>query len=101
MAETTMKMPALSASDTPVGIPSKLDSKMPSGDSQSRPPQGEDGSQYVTGFKLVIIIASVSLACFLMLIDTMVISTAIPRITDEFNSLASVGWYASAYQFGR
>lgn len=26
---------------------------------------------------------------------------AIPRITNEFHSLADVGWYASAYQFGR
>ncbi|OAG01867.1 MFS transporter [Paraphaeosphaeria sporulosa] len=30
----------------------------------------------------------------------MIVSTAIPRITDEFHSLADVGWYASAYQFG-
>ncbi|KAI1204467.1 MFS general substrate transporter [Annulohypoxylon truncatum] len=30
----------------------------------------------------------------------MIVSTAIPRITNEFHSLADVGWYASAYQFG-
>ncbi|KAI2602756.1 major facilitator superfamily domain-containing protein [Hypoxylon sp. NC1633] len=60
----------------------------------------KEESQYVTGIKLGIIVASVALACFLMLVDTMVISTAIPRITDEFQSLADVGWYASAYQFG-
>ncbi|KAI1370090.1 major facilitator superfamily domain-containing protein [Hypoxylon crocopeplum] len=60
----------------------------------------KDESKYVTGIKLGIIVASVALACFLMLVDTMVISTAIPRITDEFQSLADVGWYASAYQFG-
>ncbi|KAK0712206.1 efflux pump [Apiosordaria backusii] len=56
--------------------------------------------QYVTGFKLGVIVASVALGCFLMLVDTMVISTAIPQITDEFLSLTDVGWYASAYQFG-
>jgi hypothetical protein len=78
---------------------------------------------YVTGWKLVVVVAGVALACFLMLIDTMIISTvsplyrhaalrtdcvsfifslqAIPRITDDFNSLADIGWYASAYQFGR
>lgn len=75
--------------------------------------------QYVTGIKLALVVASVALGCFLMLVDTMVISTvstsvstaqlmmssqrfsqAIPRITDEFRSLADVGWYASAYQFG-
>ncbi|KAI1416184.1 efflux pump [Hypoxylon sp. FL1857] len=57
-------------------------------------------NEYVTGIKLGLIVASVALACFLMLLDTMVVSTAIPRITDTFNSLPDVGWYASAYQFG-
>ncbi|KAI1089139.1 efflux pump [Rostrohypoxylon terebratum] len=60
----------------------------------------DNSNQYVTGVKLVLIVASVALACFLMLLDTMVVSTAIPRITDTFNSLPDVGWYASAYQFG-
>ncbi|KAF3764671.1 MFS general substrate transporter [Cryphonectria parasitica EP155] len=46
---------------------------------------------YVTGVRLAVIIGSVSLACFLMLVDTMIISTAIPRITDTFNSLPDVG----------
>ncbi|KAF2757491.1 MFS general substrate transporter [Pseudovirgaria hyperparasitica] len=57
-------------------------------------------TEYVTGFKLVLIVASMALACFLMLLDTMIVSTAVPRITDTFNSLPDVGWYASAYQFG-
>ncbi|EZF71166.1 hypothetical protein H105_06573 [Trichophyton soudanense CBS 452.61] len=56
--------------------------------------------EYVTGFKLFLIVSSVALACFLMLLDTMVIGTAIPHITNTFNSLPDVGWYASAYQFG-
>ncbi|KAI0896126.1 efflux pump [Annulohypoxylon nitens] len=60
----------------------------------------DNPNEYVTGIKLVLIVASVALACFLMLLDTMVVSTAIPRITDTFNSLPDVGWYASAYQFG-
>ncbi|KAI3390912.1 hypothetical protein diail_8425, partial [Diaporthe ilicicola] len=36
--------------------------------------QGE-GSQYVTGYKLAVVVASVALSCFLMLLDTMIIST--------------------------
>ncbi|KAI0173703.1 efflux pump [Hypoxylon sp. FL1284] len=56
--------------------------------------------EYVTGFRLALIVGNVALACFLMLLDTMVVSTAIPKITDTFNSLPDVGWYASAYQFG-
>ncbi|CAG8955746.1 hypothetical protein HYFRA_00011012 [Hymenoscyphus fraxineus] len=60
----------------------------------------DSNPDYVTGMKLVLVVASVALSCFLMLVDTMVISTAIPRITNQFSSLADVGWYASAYQFG-
>ncbi|KAK8139993.1 major facilitator superfamily domain-containing protein [Apiospora sp. TS-2023a] len=61
-----------------------------------------DGVQpeYVTGIRLALVITNVIIACFLMLVDTMVVSTAIPRITDEFRSLADVGWYAGVYQFG-
>ncbi|KZZ97690.1 efflux pump [Moelleriella libera RCEF 2490] len=60
----------------------------------------ENICDYVTGYKLAIIMASICLSCARMLLDTMIISTAIPRITDTFNSLPDVGWYASAYQFG-
>lgn len=61
----------------------------------------EPSAEYVTGLKLAVIVAAVSVASFLMLLDTMIVSTAIPRITDDFHSLADVGWYASAYQFGQ
>ncbi|GAP91475.2 putative efflux pump [Rosellinia necatrix] len=56
--------------------------------------------EYVTGIKLAVIIATVAFASFLILLDNMIVSTAIPRITDEFHSLGDIGWYASAYQFG-
>ncbi|KAI0964897.1 major facilitator superfamily domain-containing protein [Xylaria arbuscula] len=59
-----------------------------------------DADEYVTGHKLVILVACIAMSCFLVLIDTMVVSTAVPKITDQFKSLADVGWYASAYQFG-
>ncbi|PHH81613.1 hypothetical protein CDD82_363 [Ophiocordyceps australis] len=78
--------------------------------------------EYATGFKLFIITAIVAFATFLMLLDNMIVSTvgvplemmhmaklaqangaiqAIPAITNQFHSLSDVGWYASAYQFGR
>ncbi|KAH8807531.1 major facilitator superfamily transporter [Xylogone sp. PMI_703] len=37
------------------------------------------------------------LAVLLIALDRTVIATAIPRITDAFNSLDDVGWYGSAY----
>ncbi|KAK9438051.1 efflux pump [Metarhizium brunneum] len=81
------------AEPTPMQGPDEKDAPM----ADSKP---QNGVGYVTGLKLALIVGSVALACFLMLLDTMIISTAIPRITDTFNSLPDVGWYASAYQFG-
>ncbi|KAK4199272.1 putative multidrug efflux system protein [Triangularia verruculosa] len=54
--------------------------------------------QYVEGFKLVTLLASVTVVVFLMMLDTSILATAIPRITDEFSSLSDVGWYTSIYQ---
>ncbi|KAE8445747.1 hypothetical protein EG329_012926 [Mollisiaceae sp. DMI_Dod_QoI] len=57
----------------------------------------EDEYEYITGIKLFLAMVGVVLACFLMLLDTSIITTAIPRITSDFNSLKDVGWYGSAY----
>lgn len=50
-----------------------------------------------SGWRMTIITISLCLGVFLSALDNDIISTAIPRITDEFDSLADVGWYASAY----
>ncbi|KAI9163416.1 major facilitator superfamily domain-containing protein [Paramyrothecium foliicola] len=60
-------------------------------------PKREDGSEYPRGIKLFVILLALCLAVFLMALDNSVIATAIPRITDEFNSVTDVGWYGSAY----
>jgi hypothetical protein len=44
--------------------------------------------------------ACVTLVAFLTLLDTAIVATAVPRITDTFHSLKDVGWYAGAYQLG-
>ena len=59
--------------------------------------QSTEQQEYITGFKLASVIISVSLVAFLMLLDTSIIATAIPRITTEFHSLPDVGWYGAAY----
>jgi MFS family permease len=64
-------------------------------------PQGYDESKepdHINGMPLVALMVCVCLVCFLLLLDTSIIATAIPRITDEFHSLRDVGWYGSAYQ---
>ncbi|KAJ5206628.1 hypothetical protein N7472_003076 [Penicillium cf. griseofulvum] len=47
--------------------------------------------------RVVCLIVSAFVAMFLVALDRTIISTAIPKITDDFNSLDDVGWYGSAY----
>ncbi|KAH6611957.1 efflux pump protein [Boeremia exigua] len=57
----------------------------------------QDERIYLEGFRLAIVLASVTLVTFLVLLDTSILGTAIPRITTEFHSLSDVGWYIGAY----
>ena len=57
-------------------------------------------STFITGIPLYLVILATTLAASLLFLDTAIIASAIPRITDEFNSLPDVGWYGSAYQLG-
>lgn len=56
-----------------------------------------DEVEYPSGAKLAIITVSLCLSVLLMALDNTIIATAIPKITDDFNSLNDVGWYGSAY----
>ncbi|KAI1623641.1 major facilitator superfamily domain-containing protein [Exophiala viscosa] len=67
------------------------------GPSPSQEQSPEDETEYPSGMAVVLIMASVWLAFFLVALDRTILATAIPRITDQFSSLDDVGWYASAY----
>ncbi|KAJ5364122.1 uncharacterized protein N7496_009835 [Penicillium cataractarum] len=54
--------------------------------------------EYITGLKLGMVVVGVTLVCFLVLLDTSIIVTAIPVITTQFHSLEDLGWYGSSYQ---
>lgn len=56
-----------------------------------------EATTYMSGFKLVVVLVALCLANFLVALDTTILSTAIPVISDEFHSLPDVGWYVSAY----
>lgn len=81
-----------------------------------------DNYEYVTGIKLALILAAVTLVYFLIMLDGSIVATvgtyllwivshvvnselilsqAIPKITTEFHSLLDVGWYGSAYQLAK
>ncbi|KAJ7045128.1 putative efflux pump antibiotic resistance protein [Mycena alexandri] len=52
---------------------------------------------YLSGTRLVVLMFALGLSVFLVALDNTIIDTAVPKITDEFNSLSDVGWYSSAY----
>jgi MFS family permease len=59
------------------------------------PSQTEPFNPRAPSFILVII--AVYCAFFLIALDRMIIATAIPAITNTFDSISDIGWYGSAY----
>ncbi|KEY80158.1 MFS toxin efflux pump [Aspergillus fumigatus] len=53
--------------------------------------------EHLKSWKLGFVMASISLVIFCMSLDNTILATAIPKITDQFNSLDDVGWYGSSY----
>ncbi|KAF2272093.1 putative MFS aflatoxin efflux pump [Westerdykella ornata] len=58
---------------------------------------GTNSSQQPSTSTTALILISVFLSLLLVGLDRTIVSTAIPRIADEFHSLDDVGWYGSAY----
>lgn len=54
--------------------------------------EAEEDLNYPHGMKLFIILGALCLAVFLVALDQTIISTAIPKITDHFNSIQDIGW---------
>ncbi|KAK1760409.1 major facilitator superfamily domain-containing protein [Echria macrotheca] len=64
-------------------------------------PTGTTTSQntivYPEGARLALIMTSLYISVFLIALDRLIISTAIPEITNEFHSVTDIGWYGSGY----
>ncbi|KUI71864.1 Putative HC-toxin efflux carrier TOXA [Cytospora mali] len=58
----------------------------------------EDETNYPTGIRFWLIILCNVLVLVLIGLDGNIISTAVPSITDEFHTVADVGWYSSAFR---
>lgn len=58
----------------------------------------EDESKYPTGFRFTMIMVSLMLGLVIIGLDGSVISTAVPSITNDFRTIADIGWYFSAYR---
>ncbi|KAJ5612142.1 hypothetical protein N7510_005336 [Penicillium lagena] len=57
----------------------------------------QDDQEYPSSWRLTLITIALCLCVFCVALDNTIIATAIPKITDQFNSLNDVGWYGSAY----
>ncbi|KAI0521401.1 MFS general substrate transporter [Xylaria bambusicola] len=62
-------------------------------------PPVDDDSQYPPFWKLVLLTIGLLFALFLVSLDSTILATAIPAITNEFNSLNDVAWYGASYLF--
>jgi EmrB/QacA subfamily drug resistance transporter len=71
----------------------------PSGEACDAPETAPEDSDiiYPSGAKLAFILFGLCTGIFLVALDRTIISTAIPKITDEFNALTDIGWLGSAY----
>lgn len=54
-------------------------------------------TQYLSGWRLAMVIMSLYLGTFVMALDTNIIGVAVPKISSEFQALEDVAWYGSAY----
>ncbi|ORX94423.1 putative efflux pump antibiotic resistance protein [Clohesyomyces aquaticus] len=94
---------AMAAEETSSSSPSILNVPAVSvaGDSdnenQEKPEQPMTDDQYPHGIKLVLLAGASVIAVFLIALDQTIVGTAIPKITDEFDGLSDVSWYAAAY----
>ncbi|OJJ97023.1 hypothetical protein ASPACDRAFT_81137 [Aspergillus aculeatus ATCC 16872] len=53
--------------------------------------------EYPGPVQVALIMICILCAIFIMSLDRTIIATAIPQITNEFNSLGDIGWYGSAF----
>jgi MFS family permease len=57
----------------------------------------EESHDYPQGIRLLLITLALVLSVFLSALDSTIVATAIPTITNQFGHLDDVTWYSSAY----
>ncbi|KAJ5713617.1 uncharacterized protein N7483_010798 [Penicillium malachiteum] len=71
----------------------------PSDEIEGTRPAEDVADPGMTGLSIIAIVSGLTLAIFLMSLDSSIIATAIPVITSQFNSTEDIAWYGSAYSF--
>ncbi|KAL4883844.1 major facilitator superfamily domain-containing protein [Aspergillus karnatakaensis] len=88
---------ASTLASTLAGTPPRLSPSPTSRVEETNHADEEPEPKYPSLFKLVLITTGLCLAVFCLALDNTILTTAIPKITDDFQSLSDVGWYGSAY----
>lgn len=57
----------------------------------------EEEIQYPTGAQLWLNMSAVMMVCFLHGLDLTIIAVAVPSLTDQFKTVADIGWYSAVY----
>lgn len=110
---TTARMsPSPSVYARPAQVPSEL-SRVPSASHSMQPVEqfelestanptasnaAEDETQYPGRGTQALVFFVATLAIVLARLNSTVVSTAVPHITDEFGTIADVGWYSAGYR---
>ncbi|PYH92892.1 MFS general substrate transporter [Aspergillus ellipticus CBS 707.79] len=67
-------------------------------ESDPKPEPDIDPALYPRGIQFTLISLSLCFCVFLVGLDATILTTAVPSITDEFGSVADVGWYDAAFR---
>ncbi len=57
----------------------------------------EEEIQYPTGAQLYLNAAAMMLVCFLHGLDLTIVAPTVPSLTNEFKTVADIGWYSAVY----
>ncbi|KAL8834114.1 MAG: hypothetical protein Q9170_003917 [Blastenia crenularia] len=60
--------------------------------------ESEERDTYPSGKKWAALVAALALALVLVGLDNTIVATAVPSITNEFKTIADIGWYSSAFR---
>ncbi|EPE05414.1 mfs aflatoxin efflux [Ophiostoma piceae UAMH 11346] len=89
--------PAEAATAAAPPVPDADADDSPSADLHQVNTTASEDVEYPSGLKLGLLLASVFISMFLVALDRLIITTAIPQITDDFHSVEDIGWYGSSY----
>lgn len=93
----------LGADDPPTGEEQHSQTQHSSPTTQTEKKDAPDVSaskeeeQYLSGTKLYALALALLLTVFIMTLDMSILATAIPYVTNDFDTINDIGWYGAAY----